>query len=44
MRNENLAKGNKVMPIGKVSCICKLRNENWTITEFALKNAFVNEA
>jgi hypothetical protein len=44
MRNENSAKGNKVMPIGKVSCIYKLRNKNRTNTEFALKNAFVNEA
>jgi hypothetical protein len=44
MRNGNSAEGNKVMPRGKDSHIYKFRKENWTITEFTLKNAFANEA
>jgi hypothetical protein len=44
MRIENSVEGNKVMPRGKVSCIYKFRSENLTITEFTLRNAFVNEA
>jgi len=44
MRNEKSAEENKVMQRGKDSRIYKFRNENCTITEFTLKNAFANEA